>query len=77
MESNLLAKTSFIVDCVIEHAEPPPPHPPHTPTGNIVDLSYLEEHSFLHQMQEICTLATGALLSGSLLFTLPPKILKK
>ena len=54
----------------IDSSPPPPPQHTHTPR-NFVELSYLKEHSFLHRIREVCTLAVGALPCGNSLFTLP------
>ena len=39
----------------------PPPH-----LGNSADISYLEENFKLRQIEDVCTLCAGALVSDSL-----------
>ena len=45
------------------------PAPP-PPLGNFADISYLEENFKRHLLRDVCTLCSGALVSGSLLHML-------
>ena len=49
---------------------PAPPPPPPPPLGNFADISYLEENFKPHLLRDVCTLCSGALVSGSLLHML-------
>ena len=46
------------------------PAPPPPPLGNFADISYLEENFKPHLLRDVCTLCSGALVSGSLLHML-------
>ena len=57
----------FVCSCIRLRAKKGPAPPP---LGNFADISYLEENFKPHLLRNVCTLCSGAFVSGSLLHML-------